>query len=553
MFVQSPSCGRSIQAIFLFALACLAVSAGCNMGGNSVSTSGPSTRQFADGQRTPLTVDPLWLNDSQPGSYGGLSLAVSGTGKAAVLWMGFTGGGGLGNPLFVRLLDNTGWSDPVNVDDPYFSNERRNVSLAMDRSGNIIVTWIAYTGNSVMSDDGGWRVMANRYDAALAEWGGPVVIDDWGRNPSAAIDGEGNVVVAWRHSEDTLSSLNDVDEAATIRARRFDAAQEAWGDPMTLSAAGSDAPSIQAAGNGNLLVKWSGADGLHTRYFTRRTASWGTDRLFGAAYEFSNVVMDAAGNAWMAWDQWTPTEWSDPDNRGITHPTWFLAPVMVSRFDAATDAWGASSAVSAPDGIWGNTPRLCIASNGNIHMTWNQVEREYLDDVRYNQYAVRYDRRYDAAGGSWGAPPNRVGIGYSEQLAGDGDGNLLALSGVWIGDRIMRLIDDGGKRDGEQGERKNGHGAGPAGEGGGDCLDRPSSPLPGVRRRALRQRHRRVRGWTPADHHVRDHLVRGEPDACRVRRLLPSQPERGGERRGRHQGKRRWNAGLTFFTDSQLP
>jgi hypothetical protein len=417
---------------FLALLLCLVLLAGCDSGSRDAAEADLAP----NASTVPLTGEPLMVNTDPYGAtgcYGAPALAVSGTGRAAVLWRALIGSEGSGMPLLVRMLGPDGWGAWVDVNGADNTGELRDASVVIDRSGNVVVSWIRYTGTWVMNGDGVWCVEANRYDAGLGRWSGPFLVDGMGRSPAAAIDGDGNAYVAWRHSTDANANRSDApDEGGTIRIRKFDASSGSWSDPAEMSAPGSDGPSLHAARNGNVLLLWSGPGGVHSRYYDRVADAWGADTVFLEAVSgLSNVVVDAEGNAWVAWHLLTPVEWGT-DRFGYPRPTWFHSPILVSRFDGASAAWGAPVPLTAGDNVWAADPLLSMTSGGNLHATWNGVERDELLVTSI----VRFDRRYDAAAASWGESPTRVGIGVSAMLAGDDAGNQVALWTEPNGNRI---------------------------------------------------------------------------------------------------------------------
>ena len=179
------------------------------------------------------------------------SVAADGAGGFAVCWQ-TTPALGAATRLSARRFDPAGeplGDEFVVADVPDFDPPAR---LAMNRAGEFAVTW-----GTLSLPPGGERrgdVYARRYDPGGAPRGEPFLVNSTRTgpqyDPSAALDADGDLVVAW------------FDEAASdVRARRFDAAGVPEGGDFvvnTFTGTVAAVPSVAAEAGGDFVVAWHG-------------------------------------------------------------------------------------------------------------------------------------------------------------------------------------------------------------------------------------------------------------------------------------------------------
>jgi hypothetical protein len=240
------------------------------------------------------------VNTSTGGGQYGPAVAADGLGRFIVAWIDqFQDGSGRG--IYARRVSNTGapLGDEFRVNTVTAGSQylwHGGVAAADD--GRFVIVW--------GSDDGGGLagVSGQRYDASGARVGGEFVVNAYTagiqRLPSAAMDGEGNFVVAY---EDASGHDGD---GGGIFAQRFDAAGARRGAEFQVNAF---TPGVQsrtsAAGDpaGNFVIAWRsvGQDGSYSAAVARRFGG-----LLPAALD-----VDGAGNR-----VWEPGESVD------VRPTW---------------------------------------------------------------------------------------------------------------------------------------------------------------------------------------------------------------------------------------
>lgn len=211
--------------------------------------------------------------------------------------------------------------------------------VAIDGDGNAIAVWDTglSLGTSTVGD-----VWTARYDAATGQWSGATLLDVAALDAThaqVAMDAAGNAFVVWMQDNDATDPWNDT---FGIRARRYDAAADAW-SPVVLvqdtntrvtSAAvdltyeALDTPALAVDPAGNALLAWS--EEINAEYVIRAsrydiTASqpqWGApEPVSGDAYPFAifpDMAIDAAGNAIVVWQAGDSSDFelADPSHIG---------------------------------------------------------------------------------------------------------------------------------------------------------------------------------------------------------------------------------------------
>lgn len=179
---------------------------------------------------------------------GTLRLQADASGNAIVVWQDRPST--LATIRASRLNAASGvWSVPVALSDG--TRDAFEPELATDGAGNTIAVW---------NDNSG--VVANRYTASAASWGGAVRVQPVGASAGGqakvALDGAGNGFAVWLQGSPGDSQKREVWSA------RFDVTTTLWAAPvklMTDAAAyavggGGEAPDIAINGNGEAVVIW---------------------------------------------------------------------------------------------------------------------------------------------------------------------------------------------------------------------------------------------------------------------------------------------------------
>jgi hypothetical protein len=333
-------------------------------------------RYAADGslQGPPVTVtigQDLWSV---------AQIAMNSSGAFALAWFEGTG-------IYLQYFDANGApngakvlvqpsSDPVTFGD---------LSMAMDDSGKVVVSWAALTASAPTC-----KPPAVCYpgisNVSFAEYsGGGVVIHPATKvnsivevgvdyipieSTAVAIDGTGRFIIAWNN-------------LTSIQARRYSSAGTPIGLQFKVNTASTaplfysgDAPSVAADGKGDFVVAWKGLEsGKSSQAFIRRYSSSGFAQgaPFAAdikpnfsAYQLSNPVlaMDQGGDFVVGWQISTQESVSWP----------YPAANYVERYDATGHALAAPYQVASALGTDGNviaSPLVGSDASGNFVVVWD--------------------------------------------------------------------------------------------------------------------------------------------------------------------------------------
>jgi len=254
-------------------------------------------------------------------------------------------------------------------------------AVAFDHAGHAFAAWqLDTTGTGV------WNIQAARFDLATRAWSTPVALHTVPRMaaaPTLATDPAGNAIATW--SEDT-GNFN-----FNIFAARFDASQGAWGAALpiqTVSGQTGQAPQVvmDAAGNGTVVWQQYTGSGVSMAVYAARfdaaTSTWKPAVQLdpGTGATNPHVALDAAGNGVAVWEQGSAGG---------------AAQIAAARWSQSAGAWSAAQVLQTSS-LSGSNPQVAVAADGSTTVVWSQTES---GGARTAQ-AVRAA----SATAAWGAP-----------------------------------------------------------------------------------------------------------------------------------------------------
>ena len=301
------------------------------------------------------------------------------------------------------------WFHPTGIDD-FISFDVSSVEAArvvMNSSGDAILVW-GQSDTNFGSTINFTRVYMSERDGASGTWTHPADVNDYispdGLScsfgfcwPNAAIDDDGNAIVAWPQTSLAGTSWIFISER--------DGAMGIWTHPADSTdylteAPGSPVPTVAIGGGGDAIVAWSETATSSTSlvYFTQRTGvagTWSTpEDVFvdvpplSVLTSVSGAAIDDSGNAILVWVE---SSFGFTD----TTPGW----IFVSERDGASDLWTHPTAVDNSIAVSGSVgdsspsnPRLALAGNGEAVISWFEN-----DGTNFQVYAAERE----AVTGSW--------------------------------------------------------------------------------------------------------------------------------------------------------
>jgi hypothetical protein len=187
---------------------------------------------------------------------------------------------------------------------PVMPDDQFHPGVAMDQDGDFAITWTQESTDPAESPD----VYARLYTAAGAARGGEFrvnqTVPDRQSNSSAAMDADGDLVIAWQSS-------NQDGGFAGIHAQRYDDAGARRGGEFLVNAGPADGVfqvDISADRDGDFVVTWDAVSSDTFNIFVRRFNAAGTaltaDLPVNVVLDravFSSVFVDADGDFVVTW------------------------------------------------------------------------------------------------------------------------------------------------------------------------------------------------------------------------------------------------------------
>jgi hypothetical protein len=278
------------------------------------------------------------VNQTTAGSQTNASVATDAGGDFVIAWVGESSG-----QVFARRFGAAGnaLTDEFRVD----ALEGASVhepSAAMDADGDFVVAW----GSADFAGSGAYDVYARRYTAAGAALGDPFVVhgqnpDTQQRHPSVAMDDAGDFVVAFERRQSY-----DVD----VYARRFNAVGVAQGDEFRVNEAPAfqqTSPDVSLDAAGDFVVTWQSdqQDGSAPDVYGRRYNAAGVptggefraNTTTAGAQANPAVAVAGSGDFVIAWEDRSAPAGIFAQRYIVPHPV--LVP-HVTRVYVSGVAWG---------------------------------------------------------------------------------------------------------------------------------------------------------------------------------------------------------------------
>jgi hypothetical protein len=382
------------QFIVAFSFTCLFL-AGCNLQPQPLEQ--PATAlepQFTGWQF--LGTNPLDVNASE---YAGESrVAVDIRGNPVVSWVETAG---TSINIYVKRWTGSNWVQLGGALNVSAFEEGRQPSLAIDTSGNPVVSWTETVGSS-------YNIYVKRWNGtSWLQLGGELNIDA-GRqafNPSLALDSSGNPVVSWQERDGISYSIYVKRWNGTI-----------WMPVGTTSLdidffKDAQLPSLAIDSSGNPVVSWFEDDGISYNIYVKR---WN-----GSSWVQLGTILDVNSNQ----DAYAPSL-AVVDSSGVASSG---NPVVswVENGDIYVKRWSGTSWVQLGSSLnvtSAENPKLAVDLSGNPVVSWNDHTSSF--DTPNNLYVKKWDGfSWVQVGGSLKVDPNQHVLDTS--LAVTFSGNLV--------------------------------------------------------------------------------------------------------------------------------
>ncbi|MFN8576156.1 MAG: hypothetical protein U0354_04805 [Candidatus Sericytochromatia bacterium] len=215
------------------------------------------------------------VNNYTSGYQGAQSVGMDSSGNYVIVWEG--SGNGDSDGIFGQKFSNNG--DPIGSEfkiNTYTINKQYNPKIAMNESGNFVVTWV-----STLQDGSYDGIYAQRYNSLGQFVGNEFRVNDYTTNsqksPAIAINNSGEFIITWERYnfiEPTLDSFqlepfqpidSYTNNKTNIYAKKYDSFGQAIDSEFLVNNNNNypenikdseKVPSVGIDGGGNFVVTW---------------------------------------------------------------------------------------------------------------------------------------------------------------------------------------------------------------------------------------------------------------------------------------------------------
>ena len=337
-----------------------------------------------------------------------ISVAMDSDGDFVIVWQSFNQDGS-SYSIYAQRYNNTGAAQGAEFRvNTYTTSNQRDPSVAMDSDGDFVVVWRSF------QDGSGDGIYAQRYDNTGAAQGAEFRVNTYTTNyqlrPSVAIDSDGDFVVTWESYQDG--------NGYGIYPRRYYNTGAAQGDEFRVNTYTTNnqlRPSVAIDSDGDFVVIWeSYQDGSGYGIYAQRYNNTGT--VQGAEFRvntyttseqsFLGVSMDSDGDFMVAWN--SP---QDGSSYGI----------YAQRYNNTGAAQGAEFRVNTYTINNQQRPSVAMDSDGDFMVAW----MSYQDGSASGIYAQRYDNTGAAQGAEFRVNTYTTSQQRYPAVAMDSDGNFV--------------------------------------------------------------------------------------------------------------------------------
>jgi hypothetical protein len=249
--------------------------------------------------------DEFRVNTFTTGSQLDPSVAMDSSGNFVVTWSSF-GQDGSGSGVYAQRYnaDGVAQGDELRVN-TVTADTQRNPSIAMDSDGDFVIAWEGYVPGDA------YGIFAQRYNAAGSPQGGEFLVNTFTTgtqgDPVAAMDADGDFVLAWMSDQEDGSQFG-------VYAQRYNAAGVAQGGEFrvdTFTAGSQFSPGAVIDASGNFVVAWTGqgADDASGVFAQRYNASgvpqgeqFRVNTTVDEAQMNPSIAMSPAGRFLITWE-----------------------------------------------------------------------------------------------------------------------------------------------------------------------------------------------------------------------------------------------------------
>ena len=383
--------GTEIVATQLISVDAFVGSGGGGGGGGSVSSpsasAAPPTQVNANVNFEGLSLGEFQVNTYTTSDQIIPAMAMDADGDFVVTWQS-DGQDGNSFGIYAQRYNTAGVAQGsefrVNT---YTTNGQSRPSVAMDADGDFVVTWNSYGQDSLYS----YGVYGQRYNASGVAQGSEFRVNTYTtssqRNPSVAMDADGDFVVTWQSDQDGSPS--------SVYGQRYNALGVAQGSEFrvnTYTTSTQFNAAVAMNADGDFVVTWQsfGQDGSSSSVYGQRYNTGGVAQ--GSEFRVNTyttnrqinpaVAMDTDGDFVVTWESYG----QDGSDRGI----------YAQRYNASGVAQGSEFRINTYTSNQQRNASIAMDADGDFVVTWQSDGQDGGGDGIYGQ-------RYNAAGVAQGS------------------------------------------------------------------------------------------------------------------------------------------------------
>ncbi len=280
------------------------------------------------------------------------SLALDSSDNPVVSWYE----NGTSRNIYVKRWDGSSWVQLGGILDFNANQNAFNPSLALDSSGNPVVSWYEDGGTS-------FNIYVKRWNGSSWVQLGTFLdanTNQFAANPSLALDSSGNPVVSWEELDGT---------SANIYVKRWNGSS--WVQLGTFLDANTNQfaanPSLALDSSGNPVVSWNEFDGISDNIYVKRYLSnaWQPlgdtlDTTISQNANTASIARKSNNNPVVAWQEFDGTS-NNVYVKEWTETTWSALGGVLDRI--AGDAKNPSIAMRSD-----NRPTVAFQENNNVYV-----------------------------------------------------------------------------------------------------------------------------------------------------------------------------------------
>ncbi|MEZ0374632.1 MAG: hypothetical protein ACAI44_36430 [Candidatus Sericytochromatia bacterium] len=413
-------------------------------GGSDTSSGGSSSGSGVTINLDPDPVAEFNVNAYTIGQQYQNDAAMDADGDYVVVWKD----DGQGAILAQRFNeDSEAQGDPITVYQANSFPNQSHPSVAMDDSGDFVVTWTAYEESSfriARRETYPSDIYARRYKASGTPKDSAFLVNTYTTNtqvfPDVAVDSDGDFVIVWENNYDS-TSYNTV---ANIHGQRYSSSGSARGDEFVINEPDTNGgnwdhfPAVAMDQDGDFVVVWPDYDQdaeisdylIRGRRYSKSGSAKGDQFTVTAPDNFvdgdkegaPDVAMDHDGNFVVAWTY-------DDDQDGK------YSGIFARRYSSTGSAKGDEFQVNTYTSNEQKVPTVGMDAEGDFVIAWRSLGQ---DGDNYGIFAQRYKSSGREIGSEYQVNEYTGNNQNRPKLAMADDGNFIV---TWFSDGQLNSKD----------------------------------------------------------------------------------------------------------------